>query len=191
MSHMRHMCLMKALKLTTEQAIIEAGFAVFSANAGASMADVAKHAGVGRATLHRHHPSRDALLNTLAKTALTELDAVVVQATENATSYMQGLEWALGAILPLANRQLFLATAIFEADAALQEAYAAEDASLLNDIDKAKAEGGFDPNLPTAWIAEAYTHLIYAAWKLVQDGAATPNQAAAFAWRTLLKGNGP
>ena len=179
---------MKDIRPTTEQAILEAGFAVFSANPGASISDVAAHAGVGRATLHRYHPSRDALLNALAKAAMAELDHVITKATADATSHTEGLKLALAAILPLATRQLFLATVNFEADDDLQGTYAADAAALLEDIEQAKTEGGFDPNIPTPWIAEAYEHLIYAGWKLVSDGEATPKQAASLAWRTLTKG---
>ena len=59
---------------------------------------------------------------------------------------------------------------------------------LIAIIDHVKAEGTFDPHIPSPWIAAAYENLIYAAWILVRDGEATPKQAADFAWRSLTSG---
>jgi TetR/AcrR family transcriptional regulator, mexCD-oprJ operon repressor len=41
--------------------------------AGASMAEIAKAAGLGRATVYRHFPTRDALLQAMAETAVEDL----------------------------------------------------------------------------------------------------------------------
>ncbi|WP_299773321.1 TetR/AcrR family transcriptional regulator [uncultured Tateyamaria sp.] len=171
--------------------ILEAAFEVFSQNPGASLADVAKQAGVGRATLHRHFAGRDDLMIALTLTAAKELDAAVEEATANCQTYTEGLEAGLQAILPLAARHMFLSTEPASQDPRVTEVYATQTRDLAHDIDMAKAEGTFDPHVPTEWIVQAYENLIYAGWATVVAGDATPKQAAALAWRTLTKGTCP
>lgn len=179
---------MTSIRPGTRDAITEAAFEVFSEYPAASLGDVAKRAGVGRATLHRYFPGRPELMRALARIALSELQEAVEAAVAGAESYGEGLRLSIHAIVPLANRQWFLANEAPEADPATAEAYAASRAELLQDIEQAKSEGVFDAHVPTGWVAEAYENLIYAAWYLVRSGEATPKQAADLAWRTLSSG---
>lgn len=179
---------MSVIKLSSRDAIVEAAFQVFSRQPTATLADVAAHAGVGRATLHRHFTSRTDLMVALTHVALQELDAAVEAATADATSHGDGLRKALEAIIPLADRQGFLAQEPVEQDPEIAEALQARKVQTLAEIDAAKAEGVFALDVPTVWIAEAYETLIYAAWAIVRSGEATPRQAADLAWRTLTHG---
>lgn len=179
---------MNKIRPNTRDAIIEAAFLTFADNPAATLADVAERAGVGRATLHRHFPGRPDLMRALAKIALTELDQAVEEKTAHAMTYEEGFRLSLEAIVPLANRQWFLAHEGVEADEEIGAAYKASLAELRGDVEKAKEEGVFDASVPTAWIAEAYESLIYAAWSLVRSGEATPKQAADLAWHTLTNG---
>lgn len=179
---------MKAKRTPTDTAILEAAFEVFSTNPGASLGDVAERAGVGRATLHRHYKSRKTLMVALRKQALAELDDAVEKATAGALSYADGLRLALGAIVPLAERQLFLANEPDEQDPEIAAAYRASQEELVAAIEQARAEGAFAAEIPASWIATAFDMLIYAAWTQVRDGEATHRQAADLAWRTLTRG---
>ncbi len=179
---------MTSIRPETRDAITEAAFEVFSEHPTASLGDIAKRAGVGRATLHRHFPGRPELMRALAGIALTELEQAVETTIAGAQSSAEEFRLSIHAIVPLANRQWFLAHEAPQADPATAEAYAASRAELLRDIEQAKTEGVFDAHVPTEWIAEAYDNLIYAAWSLVRSGEATPKQAADLAWRTLSSG---
>lgn len=179
---------MSKIRPDTRAAILEASFQIFNARPGASLEDVAKHAGVGRATLHRHFSSRKALMIALAHTATDELNAAVEAATADATSHTDGLKRALAAIIPLAERQWFLAHEPVLDDPAVAAAYASDMNQLCAEIDAAKAEGAFDEAVPTQWIASACENLTYAAWAMVRDGELTASQAADLAWRTLTNG---
>ncbi|WP_299048472.1 TetR/AcrR family transcriptional regulator [uncultured Tateyamaria sp.] len=182
---------MRDKDVSSSNVILNAAFDVFSQNPGASLADVAKAAGVGRATLHRHFSGRDDLMVALTLAAARELDDAVNHAVADCATYTQGLEMALHAILPLAARHMFLATEPAAHDPRVAAVYAAQTHDLAHDIDMAKAEGTFDPHVPTEWIVQAYENLIYAGWTMVTSGDATPKQAAAFAWRTLTQGTRP
>lgn len=184
------MRLMTQIRPSTETAIIEAAFSILRENPSASLADIAQRAGIGRATLHRHFASRDALMSALAKTALQELNAAIETATAHAETCADGLMLAMEAIIPLANRHWFLMNEPVDRDPEIAEAFAEDRAETLAEIEGAKAEGAFSSDIPTTWIAEAYDALIYAAWAQVRDGEATPRQAASLAWRTLTQGTG-
>lgn len=174
-----------------KHAILNAGFEVFSHNPGASLAEVAAHAGVGRATLHRYFSGRAALVAELALVASQELNAAVEDATRDVDSHTEGLRVAFRAMLPLAQRHMFLATEPVEQDARVAAAYAADTAALLHSIEQAKGEGTFEHHVPSAWIARAYENLLYAGWAMIVAEEATPNQAADLAWRTLTQGLKP
>jgi TetR/AcrR family transcriptional repressor of mexCD-oprJ operon len=61
----------------TRALILDAAARVLGRRADAAMADIADEAGVGRATLYRHFPTREALLQGLADVGTTELaDAI-------------------------------------------------------------------------------------------------------------------
>lgn len=170
--------------------ILEAGFTVFSANPTATLSDVAQEAGVGRATLHRHFQGREDLMAALAIQAMRELDEAITEATEDAPSYTEALRLSLEVSIPLADRQMFLANEPLDHVPEVLAEYSRQLDELVEAIDAAKDEGGFDPEVSTAWIAQAYETLTYAAWTVVRDGDATPQAAAALAWRTLQSGVG-
>ncbi len=179
---------MSQIRPTTRDAIMEAAFEIYNERPTASLGDIAAHAGVGRATLHRHFSSRDDLIIALAETAMQELDEAVTEAVADATTHSEGLRLALSAIIPLANRQWFVAHEALEDVPSIAEAYQEDMKELRADIEAAQAEGTFAPDVPIAWIAEAYENLIYTAWTLVRNGDATHAQAADLAWRTLTNG---
>jgi TetR/AcrR family transcriptional regulator, mexCD-oprJ operon repressor len=186
---MRHMCLMpNDASNNTKERILAAAFQVFGVNPGASILDVANKAGVGRATLYRHFASRHALMVELAQIADHELNCAVETATKDASSHMEGLELALRAIIPLADRQWFLALEPVQNDPKIAALYHAGTQELLETIKAVRKERTFGEDLPDVWIAEVYDGLIYAAWKMVHRGDFDPEQAAELAWQTFLTG---
>src|SRR3954471_11622450 len=62
--------------------VLDAARAVLTADAGASMADVAKRAGVGIGTLYRRYPSKEALVLQLCLDGMRGLEAVTRAALE-------------------------------------------------------------------------------------------------------------
>ncbi|MEO0624576.1 MAG: helix-turn-helix domain-containing protein [Pseudomonadota bacterium] len=179
---------MSKIRPDAQNAIIEAAFIVYAERPTASLGDVAERAGVGRATLHRYFAGRADLMRALALTAMEELEQAVTAQTAPAENYGDGFRLALHAIVPLADRQLFLAQEGLEADPQVAAAYQASRDQLHADVEAAKAEGFFAADMPTAWIVTVFENLIYAAWSLVRDGEATPKQAAELAWHTLSNG---
>ena len=179
-----------SLRPSTEDAILEAAFALFRENPGTSLADIAAKAGVGRATLHRYFPSRDDLVRALALTAISEMDAAADAACEDASTHAEALRRCLDALIPLGDRHGFLATEPLD-DPAILSAFERQTEETLELVEAAKAEGVFAGDVPATWIVQAYDHLLYAAWECVKDGELTHAQAAKLAWRSLTTGLGP
>jgi len=179
---------MNKIRPDTRDAILEAAFQVFNERPAASLEDVAKAAGVGRATLHRHFSSRSDLMLALANTATTELNEAIEIAVTDAKSHTEGLRLALVAMIPLASRQWFLMHEKLDEDPQLLASYEKDLEELKTSIEAAKGEGTFAPDVPATWILEAYQALIYSAWTMVRDGECTSRQAAELAWRTLVNG---
>ena len=174
---------MSQIRPSTHDAVLSAAFQVFYDTPTASLADVAAAAGVGRATLHRHFASRSDLIAAMSDCANKDIDAAILQATQDAHSSTEALRRSLTALIPLGDRQWFLSHEHKGLSAKTED-----DADLIAAIDTAKTEGSFDPHTPSVWIAAAYNNLIFTAWSLVRDGEATPKQAAELAWRTLTSG---
>jgi TetR/AcrR family transcriptional regulator, mexCD-oprJ operon repressor len=61
----------------TRGAILDAAARVLGRSPDAAMADVADQAGLGRATLYRHFPTRESLLQGVAEAATSELTAAI------------------------------------------------------------------------------------------------------------------
>ena len=179
---------MTKIRPDTRDAIIEAGFQLLNQRPASTLEEIANLAGVGRATLHRHFSSRDALMKALAQTATRELDEAVEEAVTHALSHTQGLRLAMSAMIPLATRQWFLIHQHVEISDEVSTAHEKDMVELRESIEAAKQEGTFDPAIPTSWIIETYQSLIYSAWVMVRDGECTPKQASELAWRTLEQG---
>ena len=124
----------------------------------------------------------------LAHSANTELNEAIEKVTTDATSYTDALRLTLTAIVPLANRQWFLASETVDTDPTIKAAYQADREQLLALISSARNEGTFADDVPALWIAQSYENLIYAAWSMVRDDEFTASQAADLAWRTLTTG---
>lgn len=186
---MKHNCFMK-IRLSTKNAIIEAAFQLFKENPRASLAEIAGLAGVGRVTLHRYFSGRDELVIELAKMAIKELDQVAEHAASNAVTYTEALRLMLFALVPLADRQWFLANQAVEGHTEIQDEYQRQTQEMIEIIELAKHEGALDPSLPSVWVSEAYDGLLFAAWEMVRKDELTVKQAADYAWKTFIGGVG-
>lgn len=178
------------IRLSTRDTIIEAAFQLYSEDPAASLADIAKRAGIGRATLHRHFKGRDELFAELALTALREIDTVAEEATKDAKSYTESLKNIMDALIPLANRHWFLYREPIEDYPEASVEIQRQTREMAEAIEEVKKEGGIDPGIPTTWVVQAFDNLIFAAWELVRSGEATPKQASDLAWQTFISGIG-
>ncbi len=179
-----------SIRPSTRDSLLEAAFGLLSRNPGASLAQVAARAGVGRATLHRHFPSREELIRTLTTLAIAEMDAAVKEACQNVESAADALRRTLEVLIPLGNRHGFLLNESNADDPALTAEFDRLDRETGDLVEACKREGLFDPGVPTPWITEVINALLYTGWESSLRGKTTAQQAVDLAWRTLTRGFG-
>ena len=87
----------RADALRNRAAILDVAAEVLAADPGASLAEVASRAGLGRATLYRHFASRDALLAAIREEVLARAGAALATLDLEAVSFREGLRQAAAA----------------------------------------------------------------------------------------------
>ena len=178
---------METIRITSQEAILVAALELFSSNPGTSLAEVAARAGVGRATLHRHFASREALFRALAISALDAIDEAV-DGLEYADARVS-LEQMFERLLPLADRFHFLARVHVE-DPEIDRRYAAQLDDLTALVARLRAEGVVADDVSTAWVVHVIDSLIWTAWSAVADGSVPAKEVASLVMRTFLLGLG-
>lgn len=179
---------MKLFRLSSKQAIIEAAFERFNNNPKASLADIATHAGVARATLHRLFAGRNDLLIAMTLQAIEETELAANQASKDSPNYSDALEQIFKAMIPLGNRHGFLAQQLPLNHPKVKRLLQQQQHDMDQLITNAKTEGFFSPHLSNAWITQTYDHMIHAAWMMIRSEQSTTQQATDLAWHTLTHG---
>jgi TetR/AcrR family transcriptional regulator, mexCD-oprJ operon repressor len=169
-------------------AILDAGLACFSRNADTSLADVARDAGVGRVTLYRHFPSREALVDAVLAHAIsradTALEAVAVDdgPAAEALARLIRSSWRIvdhhRSLLAAAQRDLPPARIRHLHDQAM--------ARVERLIARGQREGEFRTDLPRPWLVATFYSVLHGAAEEVDAGRLDPANAPDILTATLL-----
>jgi TetR/AcrR family transcriptional regulator, mexCD-oprJ operon repressor len=169
-------------------AILEAGLVCFSRNPDASVAEVARAAGVGRVTLYGHFPSRQELMDAVFAHALakanTVLDAEVIDhgAASEALSRLIRSSWPI-----LAQHRGLLAAAQRDLPPArIRQHHDQTMARVERLIARGQDEGDFRTDLPRPWLVATFYSLMHAAAEEVDAGRLDPAQAGGVLATTIL-----
>lgn len=166
-------------------AILEAAIQVLGAEPDAGIGEVAAAAGVGRATVYRHFPSRDALIEALREQAGDEARRRFAEARIDEGDPIEALERLVAATLALGDRY----RVVFP-----QERHPGPGRSqvmlrpLGRVIARAQADGAIDPELPATWVVAALRALVRAAMIEVEARRLSRDEAAGRVVRTLVSG---
>ena len=172
---------------TSREAIIDAAVYTLARNPGASLSEIALRAGVGRATLHRHFQSREALLREIALECMTEMESAVLARLEAGAGARQRLAQALEVVIPMGDRFHFLNYSPRD-DEAVNARYRRQLAWLTELVEALKAEGEISTEVPTTWAMAQIDNIIWTAWNEVSAGRVAPVAAPDLAVRSLLEG---
>jgi TetR/AcrR family transcriptional repressor of mexCD-oprJ operon len=132
--------------------------------AAASMTDIAKAAGVGRATLYRYFPNRDALVQALVDAALADLDGKIADANLDAVPVDEAFARVTRAVMTVAGK--YRSLAVIENRVKKPEGQPLVG-MLRTIIDRGVEDGTFRTDLPTATLLAAYSGLLRGASSLV------------------------
>lgn len=178
--------------LAARDRIVEAAATVWAADPSATLDVVAQRAGVGRATLHRHFPSRAALIRTAALEGIAALAAALDAAALGQRRPAEALDALINILVPFGDRLHFLlVTGELIDDPDLAAAEAAVNGSIRQLLDSAAAAGVLRNDLPSAWRFRALEALLYAAWTAVAVGEIARLDAPELVRDTLRRGFGP
>jgi AcrR family transcriptional regulator len=130
--------------------LVTARAVVAENGANASMRDIARKAGVGLATFFRHFPTRDALLDTLLRSALEELTrkADVLESASSADEALVAwLRDAVAFVRIYSGVVTLMATALSDASSALHTSCENLRSAGTRLLTRAQAEGRADKNM--------------------------------------------
>ncbi|WP_433424768.1 TetR/AcrR family transcriptional regulator [Microtetraspora malaysiensis] len=148
---------------------------LLSRKATATQDEIAKAAGISRATLHRHFAGRDALIRALEELGLRQLQEVVDRARLDDGSATEALVRLVEASHPVASFLAFLATEnqLFEGEQ-INEGWERIDARIAALFMRGQESGEFRIDLSPAWLIEAFYGLVSAAAWAIQSGKTAP-----------------
>ncbi|MFD7238447.1 TetR/AcrR family transcriptional regulator [Streptomyces syringium] len=154
----------------------------------ASMDEIAKAAGISRATLHRHFAGRDALVRALEDLGIEQFERALDEARTEEGDAAEALRRLIAATEPVAGIMAFLYTENQLYEAGLNEGWNRLDARVTALFQRGQEEGAFRLELSPAWLTEALYGLIGAGAWAVQDGRVAAKDRTRMVAELLLGG---
>lgn len=185
MSHMGYGCLMAV----DRDHVLRSAAALLTRKSTATMDEVAKAAGISRATLHRQFAGRDALVRALEALGIEECEAALDAAALDDGTATDAVRRLVREVEPAAGLLAFLYTEnqLFEGEEQ-NAGWTRIDDRIAALFRRGQLSGEFRIDLTPAWLTEAlYGLLASGAW-LVQSGKGAPKDFQHMIVELLLGG---
>jgi len=145
--------------------ILDAAIDALATDQDASMAEIARRAGVVRATIYVHFPTREALLDAVTERALAEAAAVIAAAEPDRGDPADALRRVVRATWRTLGRYHALVAINTGAQPpeALRHRHGTVLRSLAPLIERGQAAGAFRAEVPAAWHLSMLLALVHAA----------------------------
>lgn len=171
MSHMGYSRLMAVDRAH----VLRSAAALLTRRSTATMDEVAKAAGISRATLHRHFAGRDALVRALEALGIEECDAALDGARLDEGPAQDALRRFVKEIEPAAGLIAFLYSEnqLFEGEEQ-NEGWSRLDDRVSALFRRGQLSGEFRIDLTPAWLTEALYGLLASGVWVVQSGKGAP-----------------
>jgi AcrR family transcriptional regulator len=170
--------------------IVETAIHVFALEPTAGMGEVAEEAGVGRATLYRHFPTRDDLLQAIKARALDETVTAVEGCRLDEGSALDCIERIVTTVIELGDRYRFISGWRSDPDEH-REARERIAATLREAVERGQRRGEITRSVPADWAVTAIRSVMLAAIEQLGDGGMSEREAARLATRVVLQGLAP
>ncbi|MER6299054.1 helix-turn-helix domain-containing protein [Kitasatospora sp. NPDC001539] len=164
---------------TDRDTVLEAAVGVLSRRPTAHMDEIARAAGISRATLHRLFPGREALIREVGRLGLERFAAALDTAATERGDAEAALRRLVDAAVPDAMLCAFLAgeNQLYEDDD-INDLWEVQIARLHALFLRGQQEGVFRIELSAAWLSEAFFDLVAGIGWAIQDGRLAPREAA-------------
>jgi AcrR family transcriptional regulator len=144
--------------------ILDAAVESLSSNPDASMADIARQAGVVRATIYVHFPTRESLIDAVTRRAIAEVATVIAAAEPDAGDPIDALKRVVSATWQTLGRyHALVAINSRLPDEELHHRHGSALAALEPLIARGQAARAFRPDVPASWHLATLRALIHAA----------------------------
>jgi AcrR family transcriptional regulator len=171
--------------------LLDVAAEVLVSDPAASLYEVARAAGIGRTTLHKHYATRDELLYAVAHRAI-DLWERAVAAVVDADDSDGGLQALAEAMIPIAPQLAFLwRTPAFDHVLDIDKRWRAVEAQGLAVLRRVQARGIVRAQIPDFWLQQTFYSLIYVAGETVRNGKLAPADAPNLVLTTFRYGLGP
>lgn len=169
----------------SQQALILAGLKLLNKNKEITLSDIAKEAGVGRATLYRLYSSKEALIEEIALNCLQTFQQATKPIDDLAKSYLHAFELMFELTMPFTEEMQFLASLdYFSAQSPeIQKIIAQQSKEISELIEASKCNKEISEALPTSWLANYLDGLFYAGWAQQKQEGYSAKQAADLAFK--------
>ncbi|MFE4612228.1 TetR/AcrR family transcriptional regulator [Streptomyces niveus] len=150
--------------------VLRTAAALLTRKATATMDEVARASGIGRATLHRHFAGRDALVRALEELGIREFEAALDSARTDEGSASDAVRRLVAEIEPAAGLLAFLVTEnqLFEGE--MNEGWDRLDSRVSAVFQRGQRQGEFRIDLSPAWLTDAFYGLVSSGFWAVHDG---------------------
>jgi AcrR family transcriptional regulator len=175
------------------QAILEAALEALASDPDASMAEIARRAGVVRATIYVHFPTREALLDAVMEHAVAQ----VAEATREAEPTRGEPEEALERVLRATWRQLSRFHALLAINTArlsakeLHRRHLPVTTQFAPLIERGQEKGVFRGDLPVSWHLAVLRAIVHTASAELQSGRISDAEVEDAMLTTVLRAIGP
>jgi len=175
----------------TKRAILDAASQLFARDTSASMSALAAAMGIGRATLHRHFPTRDALVAAMALDAIDRVSTAIEACRPAEGPVAAAMLRIAGNVIPLADE-----IRILDAGASVWDLPGLNDrwysvSTVIEDlVRRGQYEGDIRPELSPAWVADLFVGTAWTAAVAIHDGRLAANDAPGLVVDATLRGVG-
>ncbi|WP_028563752.1 TetR/AcrR family transcriptional regulator [Paenibacillus pinihumi] len=178
-----------SVKENRMNAILDAATELLVEKPTASLNEIAGHAGIGIATLHRYIENRDQLMLKLGLRAVDVVKETMRAVPRDESALERYIPDLIEALIPLGDKIYFLAhdtslnysKELAEAEEVLKE-------PVRQTIKELQQQGYFRSDMATEWILNVLYWLLFVTWQQVQDGHVARKAAAPLVVDTLFNG---
>jgi AcrR family transcriptional regulator len=168
--------------------ILDAAVDALGADQDASMSEIARRAGVVRATVYVHFPTREALLHAVTERAFTEVAAGIASAEPERGDPVDALARVVAATWRLLGRYhaLIAINTSAHSHEELHHRHGTVLGGLLPLVERGQADGAFRTDVPAAWHLSMVMALIHAGSGELRAGRVPADSAEAALVATVV-----